>query len=168
MRNHCSSRDLLSQIVIIVSLIIYHLIFLQDILLIVCVFFFSLLTTKVHNYPLFIYYLLGSGKYIRPKALRSGKNATGQKLQGLVQSPDPNLLSWNGDQTQGSWPQYGRQTQGTWSQVILSFHQTFLWLFVFFFFLLSLLTIKVHNYPLFVCYLLGSGNGCHNQAPWVW
>ena len=80
--NHCRSRDLLLWIVIIISLLIYRLIFSQDISLIICVFFFlfSLLTTKVHKCHLFIYYLLGFDKYVRSKALRSGNNVTGQRL----------------------------------------------------------------------------------------
>ena len=37
-----------------------------------------------------------------------------------------------------------------------------------FFFFFSLLTTKVHHYPLFACCLFGSDMVCQTQVPWVW
>jgi hypothetical protein len=54
--NQCILRDLLLWIVIVVSF--SYLIFSRDISLVVCVFFlFSLLTTKMYNYHLFLLFV---------------------------------------------------------------------------------------------------------------
>ena len=39
---------------------------------------------------------------------------------------------------------------------------------LYFFSLFSLLRIKVHNYPLFICCLLEYGKGYQTQTPWFW
>ena len=47
-------------IVIVISFSISHLIFSRDVSLIVCVFsFFTFITTKMHNYPMFVCVCLG-------------------------------------------------------------------------------------------------------------
>jgi hypothetical protein len=38
----------------------------------------------------------------------------------------------------------------------------------FFFHFSFLIITKVHNYSMFICYLLGSDMDCQTQATWVW